>query len=329
MNQDELRLVALFKSSGFIKSTKIADTLQGSIWRSFQLSTNKNVVIKVTNRQLHNNHSIIVNGQSYAVQEDILKEKSILKQLSKGSKCPKSIVKYIDCLKSSQNFYLIMEDGGSSLFSFIQKVHSIIQAGNLEISHWMEVCKIIFKQMIECIEYIHSKNICHMDISLENFLINDVDVYYTRDNKLRFCTDNIHIKLCDFGLAERFRPKLTVDRSTKCVPDFLSNKYCGKPNYKSPEIAHKARSFNAKSNDIWCLGVCLFMMIIGSAPWHQTHRTDKCFMKIMNGQMVTLLTMWKRIDYIDQDQLSLIQSILKYEDKRFNMEQIKNCKWLN
>ena len=223
-----------------------------------------------------------------------------------------------------------MEDGGNSLFSFIQKVHSIIQSGNLEISHWNKVLKIIFKQMIECIEYVHSQNICHMDISLENFLINDLDVYYSRNGKLKFCCDNIQVKLCDFGLAERFRPKLTVDpRTDDSIPDFQSNKYCGKMNYKSPEVAHKKRRFNAKSNDIWCLGVCLFMMIIGSAPWHKTHKTDKCFMKIMNGQMINLLTMWKRIDYINKEQLSLIQSIFEYENKRCDMEQIKNCEWLN
>ena len=121
-----------------------------------------------------------------------------------------------------------MEDGGSSLFAFVQKVHNIIQTGNLKITHWNQVCKVIFKQMIECVEWLHSQNICHMDISLENILINDPDVYYAKDGTLRFCLNSIQIKLCDFGLAERFRPKLIAKRIEKSVPDFRCSKYCGK-----------------------------------------------------------------------------------------------------
>ena len=75
---------------------------------------------------------------------------------------------YVITTFSAHNFYLVMEDGGHSLFAFVQKAHSLIQAGNLEISHWNEVCKVIFKQMVECVEYLHSQGICHMDISLEN-----------------------------------------------------------------------------------------------------------------------------------------------------------------
>ena len=45
--------------------------------------------------------------------------------------------------------------------------------------------------------------------------------------------------------------------------DCLSNKYCGKRNYKSPEIVSKKKKFDAKMNDIWCLGVTLFMISTG------------------------------------------------------------------
>ena len=70
----------------------------------------------------------------------------------------------------------MMEDGGESLFDFVNKAHQLILSGNIDITEWHRVCKVIFKQMLECIEFIHSLNICHFDISLENFLINDVDV---------------------------------------------------------------------------------------------------------------------------------------------------------
>ena len=255
--------------------------------------------------------------------------------------------------KSNTNYYLVMEDGGHSLFSFIEKVHKIILAGNMDILSWHETVKVIFKQMIECIQYIHSKYVCHYDISLENFLINDVDVYYGENGKLRLCNDSIQIKLCDFGLAGRFKKATSNGRMSKkdgeccnnddidntegkrddCLrdyyeADFQSQKWCGKPNYKSPEVTSQRKSFNAKSNDIFCFGVCLFMMLVGSAPWRQTHKTDKTFMKIMNGQIKILLTTWKRIHYINDNQLQLISSILQYQDKRINMQQIINSQWI-
>ena len=66
-----------------------------------------------------------------------------------------------------------MENGGHSLFEFISSAHQIIDAGHMDVSEWHKFVKIVFKQMIECIQYLHSLNICHFDISLENFLINN------------------------------------------------------------------------------------------------------------------------------------------------------------
>lgn len=52
------------------------------------------VVIKVTNRQLYDQHAIIINGQLFPIDEDIKKERDILRYLSHQQDCPSSIVKY-------------------------------------------------------------------------------------------------------------------------------------------------------------------------------------------------------------------------------------------
>ena len=104
---------------------------------------------------------------------------------------------------SHKDYYLIMEDGGGGLFDFVFKAHQLIKTGDIQISEWHKVVKIMFKQMIDCIQYIHCKNVCHFDISLENFLINDVPVSIKRcsngNEVIVFDTDQIHVKLCDFG----------------------------------------------------------------------------------------------------------------------------------
>ena len=111
-----------------------------------------------------------------------------------------------------------MEYGGNTLFSFIQKAHEYISAGYIDIDDWHKLIQVIFKQMVESIEYIHSKNICHFDISLENFLINGVQVECCDNGKIKFDinTNDIQCKLIDFGLAEHFPNG-----------DFSSTKYCG------------------------------------------------------------------------------------------------------
>ena len=199
----------------------------------------------------------IIGAKQYKVNEDVLKEIAILKYLMDDQNCPKSIVKYVESFKGSVNFlnlfiihriyfpffslffcdfsklhyYLVMEDGGFSLFEFVVKVHRLIRMGKLHISEWQRIAKIIFKQMIQAIEYIHSKGVCHFDISLENFILNDIDVVLVTtptEETIKFVatdTSGIDVKLCDFGLAEIF----SADKTDKnCNSKWLSNKYCGK-----------------------------------------------------------------------------------------------------
>ena len=119
-----------------------------------------------------------------------------------------------------------MEDGGHSLFDFVKKGHKHITNGRITIDEWHKVVKLIFKQMVEAIEFMHDNNVVHFDISLENLLINDLDVKLNKKTeKISFVCNDIRVKICDFGLAEIF------DKNSS----FLTNKYCGKPNYKSPE----------------------------------------------------------------------------------------------
>ena len=120
-------------------------------------------------------------------------------------------------IHSNMNYYLVMEDGGQSLFDFVERAHKCIQAKKLEISQWLKMCKIIFKQMVQCLEYIHTKNVAHFDISLENYLINDVKINVIEDGKFEFSFDDrVQCKLCDFGLASYFPND-----------DFTTSKYCG------------------------------------------------------------------------------------------------------
>ena len=336
-SKNERNILAVLEQAGYCNSSKITDTLQGSIWASFtKKNENESVIIKVTSRKLHKESMIIYDGKKYNVDENIIKEKEILKYLTeckddKNNKDDnddkddyksnsKHVVSYRNFFKSNSNFYFVMENGGHMLFDFVVRVHRYIECDKLEIAEWHKFVKVIFKQIISATEYIHSKNVCHFDISLENLLINDVEVILDSNGKIKFCHDNIIIKLCDFGLAEQFI-------SNHC---FESSKHVGKQNYKSPEctMKEKYKSFNAKSNDVWCVGVALFMMLIGGNIYNKASFDDKSFVSIINGDIEKLLIKWNRIKYVCPQIIDLFNKIFQFQDKRISLQQIRNHSWL-
>merc|ERR1719464_182705 len=213
--------VFALKEAGFGEPVCISSTLQGSIYK-----TSNNSVVKITNRCLHKHSLGIVNNRIHNLKENILREATILKCLTMQRNAPKSIIKYRNFLACETNYYLVLEDGGHSLFDFVTRAHHLISIGHLDIVEWHKAVKVIFKQLVECIDFMHQCRICHFDISLENILINDVRIV-TVDNKIFFDLDAIQVKLIDFGLADVF------------TNTFKTNKHCGKKSYSSPEIANK------------------------------------------------------------------------------------------
>jgi len=309
------------QSIGYNNATKLENTLQGTVWKAKQPSTNKDIVIKITKKDLHKKSAAVQNGRLCAIEENIKSETVILRHLTSNPKCPKSIVKFIDFFKTDKDYRLIMEDGGEPLFEFVQTVHEHIKKDEIEISDWHNLVKIMFKQMIEAIEYTHSQNVCHFDISLENILLNGIDLFYGPDDNIYFLRNgSIQIKLCDYGLAHYFGN----------YSDFLSNKYCGKVIYRSPEIVDRKKLFNAKSNDVFSLGVALFVMLFGIHPWkNASYKYDKACKMIMDGKLEKLLKIYKREKYGNNEIIELLSMIFQFEDKRATIEDIKNCSWLN
>ena len=114
------------------------------------------------------------------------------------------------------------------------------------------------------------------------------------------------------GLASMFT-------KTKC----LCSKYCGKEAYKSPEVIKRKQLFDAKANDIWCLGVCLFMLNTGSAPWDVAHESDSDYVCAMQKSIFAMLKVWNMLHFVDNKMLYLLDKIFKFEEKRMNIHQIR------
>lgn len=131
--------------------------------------------------------------------------------------------------KKEQKMYEILEYGEhGSLFDRVEST----QEGFSE-----DVCKYLLLQILNAMEAIHSKGICHRDFKPENML---------------FVGDNYELKLCDFGFAIRFLNKENQKRK-------LRNPV-GTPYYCAPEIL-EGKNYDGEKVDIFSIGASLFVLM--------------------------------------------------------------------
>lgn len=106
----------------------------------------------------------------------------------------------------------------------------------------------LFMQLVDTIHYLHSKNIAHLDIKLENLMIDP---------------ENNKITLIDFGHA---------------IDDKYISKLGGTHPYIAPEgfFGNKIIAINA---DMWSLGIILYELIHLTIPWEYSNDIDEVFMR--------------------------------------------------
>ena len=209
----------------------------------------------------------------------ILLETSIMKSLSSSN----YIVKIYETYQTQNHFCIVMEYiCAGDLLSYIRKRSKLTE----------QIAKFIFKQIILSLQFIHSHNIVHRDIKLDNILI---DL-------------NNNIKICDFGVSKRI---INNDKMFE---------QCGTPAYIAPEIL-KNKGYEGFSVDIWSCGVVLYAMLSGTVPFkgndlHELHDL------IMIGKFNT-------INDISYDAQHLIKCLLEIDPKkRITINNILNHPWL-
>ena len=103
------------------------------------------------------------------------------------------------------------------------------------------IARFIFLQIWSAVKHIHSKGLAHLDIKLENILL---DEYF-------------NIKISDFG---------TTEYIDDCF-GFISKEW-GTKGYMAPEITSTDRddNYDAYTADIYSLGVCLNLLLTGQFP---------------------------------------------------------------
>ena len=194
-----------------------------------------------------------------------------------------AVTKILETFETDKYMLIIMEYiSGGNLQNFVKKRRKLCE----------KTAKILFRQLIQGIKYIHSKGIVHRDIKLENILLD---------------LNNI-VKICDFGVG-----KIT-EKGHKLLDQ------CGTPVYMAPEII-QGEGYEGFPVDIWSAGVALYIMLSGNIPFNRDKTHD------LQSAIINLP--YKKIDDISDNANDLLKNILEKDPtKRYTPDQILEHPWM-
>lgn len=151
--------------------------------------------------------------------------------------------------------------------------------------------KVMFRDILEGLLYLHRNHVIHRDLKLDNILLGTNSV-----------------KICDFGISRRVEP-MEVVRDKSGTPAFLA-----------PEVIAGA-GYDGYGSDVWALGVCLYAMVVGMVPFRGY--TVKDLQKSILKGAYTLP------DFLSPDVADLISGLLQpLPSQRMSLDFIAEHPWV-
>ena len=208
---------SLIKQIGNYKlGEEIGSGAFGKVILGLHMITGEKVAIKILDK--------FILSQTPEDYELVKQELSILKIVKH-----KYIVQLYEILETPQHIFIIMEYcEGQDIMDYILTRNRLSEDESLK----------YFQQLINALYYLHSQNITHRDIKIDNLLLDR----------------NLDLKLIDFGLSTKYRD------------DKLLNQPCGTVVYAAPEVLD-CREYHGMLADVWSSGIVLFGMLSGFLPF--------------------------------------------------------------
>lgn len=215
--------------------------------------------------------------------EDPIKEVSAMQLL--GNYHP-HVAGALEVLQDDKCIYTVMPYfGGGDLYGrlveFIgyRSVRSDVANCNGKTGFDESSARIWFRQLLQAVNLLQKKGVCHRDICLENILLDEDD----------------SICLIDPGMSLRIP---YTDSETGGVGDvsagtsrrlMIAQGQGGKLMYAAPEIISQETDIDAFAIDLWSVGIVLFVMVVGLAPFRWAHASDKRYARISSGHLKSVV----------------------------------------
>ena len=212
----DIDLKVLKQIGDYTLGTELGSGAFGKVVLGKHIQTNEPVAIKILDKMILSH-----TPDDY---QSVKQEINILKSVKH-----KHIVQLYDVLQTPRHIFIIMEYcEGKDLLDYILTKSKLSEEESLKYFH----------QLINALFYLHSQNIAHRDIKIDNMLLDR----------------NRDLKLVDFGL------------STKYPDDNLLDQPCGTVVYAAPEVL-QGREYHGMLADVWSSGIVLYGMLSGYLPF--------------------------------------------------------------
>lgn len=154
-------------------------------------------------------------------------------------------------------------------------------------------------QMLDSVEFMHSRRVVHRDLKLENILIDD----------------DLNLKLADFGFA--------------CYKNIDAlQSYRGTMTYMAPEIK-EGKQYKGTQVDMFSIGVILFIIVQGIFPFKEARKEEYFYNLLLTGKIDTYFTKVNGTGLSD-DFKDLILRFFSYDaESRPTIEQVRAHPWMN
>ena len=243
----------------------------GKVVLGKHILTGESVAIKILDK--------LILSQTPEDYELVRQEISILKIVKH-----KYIVRLYEILQTPQHIYIVMEYcEGKDLMDFILSKKHLSEVESLK----------YFQQLINALFYLHSQNIAHRDVKIDNMLLDK----------------NKNLKLVDFGL------------STKYSDDTLLDQPCGTVVYAAPEVLD-GNEYHGMLADVWSSGIVLYGMAAGYLPF--SDQNDEVNKKdVLEGRI-------EIPDFFSPMLKDLLHHMLDVNPiTRYTLEDIRQHPWFN
>ena len=263
--------ISIKQIGDYILGEEIGSGAFGKVLLGKHTLTEEKVAIKVLDKILLN--------QTPEDYELVKKEISILKLVKH-----RYIVQLYEILQTAQHIFIIMEYcEGKEILDYILTKNRLSELEGLK----------YFQQLINCLFYLHSQNIAHRDVKIDNMLLDK----------------NRDLKLIDFGL------------STKYSDDDLLDQPCGTVVYAAPEVL-EGKEYHGMLADVWSSGIVLYGMLAGYLPF--SDKDDEVNKKqVIKGEV-------NIPDFFSDKAKDLLKHMLDVNPMtRYTLQEIKDHPWFN
>lgn len=166
-------------------------------------------------------------------------------------------------------------------------------------------CKVVFRQLLDALIYLHDRNIVHRDIKCENILV-------------RSKHESLHVVLCDFGLSKK------LQRADEWLTDWV-----GSALHASPELVH--RKAYRKGPDVWAFGVLVYILLTGDCPFNEieSDRSDSFANAVPQLLRVTDTPNYEHI-LLTSESIDVLKKILVVDQyRRPSIKEVGSYEYFN